>query len=80
MAKIVHRGTLTIEKLKELCYEHLDLKSDSDEWNPKLDPNIITLKKQDDGNWKGYTIKNGILIESREQMPEHALLKLQTMA
>ncbi len=76
--KIIFRGALSIEKLKELCFKHLEIKNDSDQWNPNLHPEVVTLIKQPDGNWKGYKLKNGVLIESREGMPEHALTRLMT--
>lgn len=77
-AKVVYRGTLTIEKLKELCMEHLEIKSDSDEWNPKLNPAVISIVRQEDGSYKGFVQKNNKFIESREIAPEHALVKLLT--
>lgn len=77
-SKVIHRGTLTIEKLKELCLEHLDIKSDSDQWNPHLHPNTISLKRNEDGSWEGHMIKNNKNIQSREVAPEHALQRLLT--
>ncbi len=75
---IIHRGTLTIEKLKELCLEHLEIKSDSDMYNPAKGEGIISLRKQEDGNWKGTMLRNGTLLESREQDPQYALQALMT--
>ncbi len=78
MAKIIHRGTLTIDKLKELAWEHLEVKSDSDSYNPHKTPEVISLLKQKDGNWKGLAQRNGKMIESREVGPETALQALLT--
>ena len=75
---VIHRGTLKIDKLKELCFKYLDIKSDSDKYSPELNKDVISLIKQPDGNWKGYMTKNGTLLETREQMPDHALIKLLT--
>jgi hypothetical protein len=77
-SKIVHRGTLTLDKLKELCFEHLEIKSDSDTWNPNLNDKIISLRLEEDGNWKGFKLRNGTLLETREATPDHALVKLLT--
>lgn len=75
---IIHRGTLTIEKLKELCFKHLEIKSDSDKYSPEIHNTVISLIKQEDGNWKGHTQKNGKMIETREQSPEYALQAILT--
>lgn len=80
MAKAIHRGTLTIEKLKELCLEHLEIKSDSDIYSPEKNMGVISLIRQEDGNWKGYMQKNGKLIESREIDPTYALQAVMTDA
>lgn len=77
-SKVIHRGTLTIDKLKELCYEHLELKSESDEWSPKLHKEVITIIRQPDGHFKGFTQIGGVWVESREVAPEHALQALLT--
>lgn len=78
MSNTLFKGTLTLEKLKELCYQHLDLKSDSDEYNPKLNPKVISILALEDGSFRGETLKNGKLITSREIAPEHALQALLT--
>jgi hypothetical protein len=77
---VIYRGSLTVEKLKDLCYKHLDLKSESDKYSPEIHPEVVSLIKQEDGNWKGYMLKNGVLIESRDLMPEHVLTRLLTHA
>lgn len=77
-ANVIYRGTLTIEKLKELCYEHLEIKSDADEYSAKHNHNTISIVKQEDGNWKGYMQRNGVLQEVRELSPEYALQRLMT--
>lgn len=38
----------------------------------------ILLKKQEDGNWKGWMQKNGTLIEERQINPEYTLQALLT--
>lgn len=78
MSKIIHRGTLTVDKLKELAWEHLEIKSDSDEYNPHKNPNAIAILKQEDGNYKGFMQRNGIMIEVRQGKPEDCLLSLIT--
>lgn len=78
MAKVIYRGTLTIDKLKELAWENLEVKSDSDLYNPHKSPNTISIIKQDDGNWKGLAQRNGKVLESREVGPEMALQALLT--
>lgn len=78
MSKIIHRGTLTLEKLKELCLEHLELKSDSDTYNPALNPAAISLLRKEDGHWTATMQKEGKLLTTRELIPEHALQKLLT--
>lgn len=76
--KIIHRGTLTIDKLKDLCFQYLEIKSDSDIWNPHINANVITLVRQPEGHYKGYIQKGGVVVESRELIPEHALQALLT--
>jgi len=45
-------------------------------YNPAENPNVISIIKQEDGNYKGYMQKNGKLIEVREIGPETALQSL----
>lgn len=72
----IFSGHLTIEKLKELCLEYLEIKSESDQYNPNHNPNIISLEKQDDGSWIAFGTKDGRAIKTRELAPEHALQQL----
>lgn len=48
------------------------------DWNPETNENVISLIKQEDGNWKGVAQKFGTLIEVREVGPETALQKILT--
>ena len=41
-------------------------------------PELILLKKQEDGNWVGWMSKFGSLVNVREVGPETALQKLLT--
>lgn len=66
MSNIVHRGTLTQEKLNELC----------DALN--LQENRFVIEKQEDGNWIGRTLKHGNPVEVREVDPTYCLQALIT--
>ena len=72
-------GHLDVEKLKELCYAHLDLKSDSDNYDPRKNLKVITLECLTDGSWKATKTKNGALVHTRELIPEHALQAILTL-
>lgn len=48
------------------------------EYNPEKNPNVISLIKQEDGNWKGYTQKFGKMVEVRDIGPETVLQLLLT--
>lgn len=48
------------------------------EYSPEKNPNVISLVKQTDGNWIGYTQKFGHFIEIRDIGPETVLQKLLT--
>lgn len=90
---IIHRGTLTLEKLKELATKHLPAMSLSEAQkaiqeaelqgiqsiNKDFGDNDFLIKKQKDGNWKAYTYKNGKLIQVREIDPMYCLQRLLTM-
>jgi len=47
-------------------------------WDPNENPNVIAVVKQKDGNWKAIGQRGGKLVTTREQMPEHALVRLLT--
>ncbi len=47
-------------------------------FDPSKNPDLIVIEKQRDGNYKGWTQKNGELIEVREVGPETVLQKLLT--
>jgi hypothetical protein len=48
------------------------------EFNPEINPNVIVIEKQEDGNYKGWMQKYGKVIEAREIKPEDVLVKLLT--
>lgn len=47
-------------------------------WNPQRNPDVISIVKQPDGNYKGYMQKNGTLIEVRQGDPGTVLQMLIT--
>lgn len=75
---IIHRGTLTLEKLEQLAANHLGYKKGDSSFHPAINPNVISLVRQEDGNYKGYCQKNGKFLEVREQDPNTALVALLT--
>lgn len=85
MTEIIHRGTLTLEKLKELSKIHLSQKPEykkeielmEAQANTPTDDSF-TVTKQKDGNWKGATKKNGKTIEIRDIDPNTVLTRLLT--
>ena len=46
--------------------------------NPFKNPDAISIVKQTDGNWKGWTQRFGKVVEVREIKPEDCLIKLLT--
>ena len=48
------------------------------ETNPEKNEKAISLIEQEDGNWKGFAMKFGKLVEVREVKPEDCLLKILT--
>lgn len=75
---IIHRGTLTLEKLRDLAANHLKLKDDSSIYNPAKNPKALSIIEQPDGNWIGETFKNGKLVQVRAGDPNSVLLLLIT--
>ena len=79
---IIHRGTLTIEKLKELATKHGFMRpavvNSTAEYNPELNANAISIIKQEDGNYKGFMQKHGAFIEVRQVDPLTVLMNLLT--
>ncbi len=47
-------------------------------FDPEKEEGVIVLKKQPDGNWKGWMQKNGKLIEERQVDPMYTLQALLT--
>ncbi len=74
----IFSGHLDIEKLKDLCLTHFNVKSDADEYSAKHNSKAISLVLQEDGSWKGYWQNHGKFIEVREGKPEDCLVKLLT--
>lgn len=48
------------------------------QFDPEKNPNVISIIRQEDGNYKGYTQRYGKLVEVREVKPEDCLVKLMT--
>lgn len=48
------------------------------EFSPLKNSKMISIELQEDGNYKGWMQKNGILIEAREIGPETVLQRLLT--
>ncbi len=63
---VVHRGTLTEEKLQDLC-RGLD----------QVEGRYV-IERQPDGNFIGSTFKFGTIITVREVSPEYCLQRLLT--
>lgn len=47
-------------------------------WDPRDNHDAISLVKQPDGNWRGFTVKNGQLIQARQNDPNIVLTLLMT--
>ncbi len=47
-------------------------------WDPKVNHDVISIVKQDDGNFKGFMYKNGKYIEVRQGDPNTVLQLLIT--
>lgn len=47
-------------------------------FNPSKNPDMISIWKDIDGNYRGKTVKFGVEIEVREAKPEDCLTKLLT--
>lgn len=75
---IIHRGTLTLQKLKELSAQHLQVKDNRDTFNPAKNNKAISIIEQSDGNFKGEAFRNGKLVEIRAGDPNSVLLGLMT--
>lgn len=55
-----------------------DLQQQTKESITIIKENEIRLVKQDDGNWKGFTMRGEDLLEVREIDPQTCLVKLLT--
>lgn len=47
-------------------------------WNPQRNHDAITLIKQPDGNWRGFTVKGGTFVQVRQGDPGTVLQLLIT--
>jgi len=70
MSQVIYRGTLTLEKLKELALEHLSFTG--------KEKNVMHIWQEKDGNWSGTWHKNGKDIEVRDVGPETVVQRLLT--
>lgn len=48
------------------------------EGNPLRNPNAVLLEKQPDGNWRGFMMKNGKLVQERQVDPGTVMAMLIT--
>lgn len=55
-------------------------KTNEQDFDPKTNANVISIVKQEDGNYKGYMQKNGAFIEVRQSDPNTVLQALITHA
>lgn len=81
---IIHRGTLTLEKLKELADIHLPKPEVTapvavePQPIPRVDEGVFSIRRDDDGNFSGMTKKFGAFIQVRDVSPEAVLQRLLT--
>lgn len=47
-------------------------------FDPNTNPDVIAIVKQEDGNWKGFTQKQGKVVTIRDAGPETVLQRLLT--
>jgi len=47
-------------------------------WNPTRNPDVISIIKQPDGNWRGFMMKNGKLVQARQGDPGTVMQMLIT--
>jgi hypothetical protein len=52
--------------------------SETIEYNPNKNHDVISIIKQEDGNWKGYAYKHGKVIEVRQGDPLTVLQMILT--
>lgn len=68
---------MELKTYEDLGDENVTTLTDAD-FNPENNPNVITLMKRTDGNWRGIMQKDGKIIKNVEIKPEDCLLKLLT--
>jgi TATA-box binding protein (TBP) (component of TFIID and TFIIIB) len=47
-------------------------------FHPENNPDVISLLKRPDGNWRGFLFKNGKMVQTRAGSPQEALEALIT--
>lgn len=77
------RNALTLEraereKIQNRAEKAEKVVEESNPYNPNLHPEVISIIRQPDGNYKGYGQKFGKVVEVREIGPETVLQKLLT--
>ncbi len=81
MEEIIWEGEkLTKGELKMLCEKHFECKNEDEQWNPEKNDNVISIVRQDDGNYKAYKKQHGTLVAVREGDPQSAFTRLLTHA
>ena len=78
MNNIIHRGTLTKDKLKALFEEHFTIINEDKRYNPSKNEKAISIIQQEDGNWIGEAQKFGRVVTVRTNDPQIVLLGLLT--
>lgn len=66
-----------IKKAEEMGGLGIESYHDED-FNPTKNPNVISLIKMKDGNWKAFGAKNGKIGTVRGSKPEDALIEFLT--
>jgi len=78
MKNVIYRGTLTLNKLKELYEEFFPQKGTTSQYSPHDNDKTISITQQEDGNWIGEAKKYGKVVSVRTNDPQGALLMLLT--
>lgn len=58
--------------------EEKEIEFKDSDFNPEKNPDVIVILKRKDGNYMGFTQKNGKMAEAREIKPEDVLVRLLT--
>ena len=73
--KIMEEKFSSIEEIKRIEQDTQRIVAEHD---PEKNPNAISIIKQPDGNFRGWTQKNGKMITSRTNDPQTVLQELLT--